>query len=334
MNRLRLGFIGAGGNTRLRHLPGLAAIEGVELAAVANRTIASAQRIADEFGVGRVATDWREIIEADDIDAVCIGTWPNTHAEMTCAALQAGKHVLVEARMADSLAAAKTMVAAHEEHSDLVAQIVPSPMTLETDATILQILSDGRLGKLLEVRSEFANDSTLDPTLPLTWRMDHRLSGINTMALGICYEPMQRWLGGDADVASAHAQINTATRIESDGSEHTVKIPERLSVQGLWGSARLEMSQSTVAEGAPRFGYQLQGTEGVLDYDITSGRMAISRPDGGIEEIEYPQLPAGGWAVERDFVAAIREGVPVTCTDFATGLRYMQFTDAVWRAWQ
>jgi predicted dehydrogenase len=334
MVRLRVGLIGAGGNTRLRHLPGFAAIEGVELTAVANRSVESAQRIADEFGVGRVESDWREIVAADDIDAVCIGTWPNTHAEMTCAALQAGKHVLVEARMADSLAAAKTMVAAHAERSDLVAQIVPSPMTLETDAVIARILAEGRLGKLLELRSEFANDSTFDPTLPLTWRMDHRLSGINTMALGICYEPIQRWLGGDAEVASAHAQINTATRIDSDGSPHAVKIPERLSVQGLWGGARLEMSQSTVAEGAPGFGYQLHGTEGVLDYDITTGRMAISRPDGGIEEIEYPKLPDAGWAVERDFVAAIREGIPVTRTDFATGLRYMQFTDAVWRAWQ
>ncbi|MDA7916659.1 Gfo/Idh/MocA family oxidoreductase [Opitutaceae bacterium] len=334
MDRLRVGFIGAGGNTRLRHLPGFGAIEGVELAAVANRSVGSAQGIADEFNVGRVEADWHGIIEADDIDAVCIGTWPNTHAEMTCAALRAGKHVLVEARMADSLTAANTMLEAQAKRADLVAQIVPSPMTLETDAIISQILADGKLGKLLEVRSGFANDSTLDPTLPLTWRMDHRLSGINTMALGICYEPIQRWLGGDAEVATAHAQINTSIRIDSAGSEHAVKIPERLSVQGLWGSARLEMSQSTVAEGAPRFGYQLQGTEGVLDYDITTGRMAISRPDGGMEEIEYPKLPESGWAVERDFVTAIREGVPVTRTDFSTGHRYMQFTDAVWQAWQ
>ena len=334
MNRLRIGFIGAGANTRLRHLPGFAALDGVELTAVANRSAESSQRIVDEFGVGRLAKDWRGIVEADDIDAVCIGTWPNSHAEMTCAALAAGKHVLVEARMADSLAAAETMAEAHQEGPGLVAQIVPSPMTLEADTTISQILTDGRLGKLLEVRSEFANDSTLDPTLPLSWRMDHRLSGINTMALGICYEPIQRWLGGDAEVALAHAQIQTATRMDADASERVVQIPERLSVQALWGSARLEMSQSTISEGAPRLGYQLQGTEGVLDYDITSGRMAISRPDGGIEEIEYARLPEGGWSVERDFIAAIRESLAVTRTDFATGLRYMRFTDAVWQAWQ
>ncbi len=135
-------------------------------------------------------------------------------------------------------------------------------------------------------------------------------------------------------MALAHAQIQTATRMDADASERVVQIPERLSVQALWGSARLEMSQSTISEGAPRLGYQLQGTEGVLDYDITSGRMAISRPDGGIEEIEYARLPEGGWSVERDFIAAIRESLAVTRTDFATGLRYMRFTDAVWQAWQ
>jgi predicted dehydrogenase len=334
MDRLRVGFIGAGGNTRLRHLPGFAAIDGVELTAVANRSVASSQGIVAAFGVGRVARHWREIIDADDIDAVCIGTWPNTHAEMTCAALKTGKHVLVEARMADSLAAAQSMVEAHAAHSELVAQIVPSPMTLEADATITRIIAEDKLGMLLEVRSEFATDATRDSQAPLSWRMDERISGINTMALGICYEPIQRWLAGDAEVATAHAQIITPVRKDTDGSERDVKIPERLSVQGLWGSARLEMSQSSVAEGPPRCGYQLQGTVGVLNYDVNDGRMAISRPDGTVEEINYPKRPEGGWSVESDFVASIREGIPVTHTDFTTGLRYMKFTDAVWQAWQ
>ncbi len=235
MNRLRVGFIGAGGNTRLRHLPGFAWINGVELSAVANRSEASSRKVAEEFGINRVADDWREIVAADDIDAVCIGTWPNTHAEMTCAALAAGKHVLVEARMADSLAAAQTMMEAQAAHPQLVAQIVPSPMTLQADTTIARLIAEGDLGTLLEVRSDVANDSTLDVEAPLSWRMDECINGINTMALGICYEPIQRWLGGDAEVALAHAQIFTSRRKDREGSEQTVKIPERLAVQGLWG---------------------------------------------------------------------------------------------------
>ena len=94
MEILRIGFIGAGGNTRLRHIPGFMKCEGVEPVVLCNRSMESSQKVAEEFGVPRVAGDWREIVQDPRVDAVCIGTWPNTHAEMTVAALEAGKHVL------------------------------------------------------------------------------------------------------------------------------------------------------------------------------------------------------------------------------------------------
>src|SRR5215467_10404303 len=86
-NKIRVGFIGAGANSRKFHVPNLKAQPGVELVAVANRSKESGERVAKEFGIGRVAGDWREIIAAKDIDAVCIGTWPYTHCEMTLAAM-------------------------------------------------------------------------------------------------------------------------------------------------------------------------------------------------------------------------------------------------------
>ena len=91
---IRVGFVGAGNNTRRHHIPKLKAQPGVELVAVANRSVESGQRVASEFGIPRVATDWREVVQAKDIDAICIGTWPYMHAELTAAALGAGKHVL------------------------------------------------------------------------------------------------------------------------------------------------------------------------------------------------------------------------------------------------
>ena len=97
---IRVGFVGAGANTRKHHLPKLKAQPGVELVAVANRSKESGDRVAREFGIGRVHDDWQEIVEASDIDAVCIGTWPYMHSVMSIAALERGKHVLCEARMA------------------------------------------------------------------------------------------------------------------------------------------------------------------------------------------------------------------------------------------
>ena len=110
--KIRVGFIGAGANSRKFHVPNLNAQPGVELTAVANRSKESGERVAKEFGIGRVHGDWREIIEAKDVDAVCIGTWPYTHCEMTLAALDAGKHVLCEARMAMNAAEGRRMLAA------------------------------------------------------------------------------------------------------------------------------------------------------------------------------------------------------------------------------
>src|SRR5712691_10751693 len=97
---IRVGFVGAGKNTRSRHIPGFQKLSGIELVAVANRTKESGERVAREFGVPRVYADWRELVRAREVDAVCIGTWPYMHREITVAALEQGKHVLCEARMA------------------------------------------------------------------------------------------------------------------------------------------------------------------------------------------------------------------------------------------
>ena len=99
MKTIKIGLIGAGGNTRTRHIPGFKAIENIELSAVANRSMESSKKIAAEFGVREVATSWRQIIENPDIDAVCIGTWPYMHCPITIAALENHKHVLCEAQI-------------------------------------------------------------------------------------------------------------------------------------------------------------------------------------------------------------------------------------------
>ena len=77
---IRVGVIGAGGNTRKFHIPGLQKQKGVEVVAVANRTMASGERVAKEFGITSVYDSWEEIIFDDDINAICIGTWPYMHA--------------------------------------------------------------------------------------------------------------------------------------------------------------------------------------------------------------------------------------------------------------
>src|SRR5215467_5209478 len=128
--RLRIGLIGAGGNTRLRHIPGLRAIQNVELAAVCNRRPESSAAAAREFGIGRIHGHWEELVADPEVDAIVIGTWPYLHCPITLAALKAGKHVLTEARLAMNAAEAHRMLKAARQHEGLVTQVVPSPFGL------------------------------------------------------------------------------------------------------------------------------------------------------------------------------------------------------------
>ena len=194
---LRIGIIGAGGNTRLRHIPGFQAIDGVEVVSVCNRSKASSQKIADEFGIPKVVTDWKAIVNDSEIDAVMIGTWPNMHAELTIASLEAGKHVLTEARMARTLDEAEAMLAVSKKHPELVAQVVPSPFTLPFDRTILRMIEDGDLGLLYEVIVEFSNGPFAYPLAAFSWRLDHEKSGVNTLFSGIMHEALMRWVKAD-----------------------------------------------------------------------------------------------------------------------------------------
>src|SRR5699024_10554891 len=101
---LRIGIVGAGGIVRARHLPGLAAIDGVEVVAVCNRAPESARSVADEYSIGRVEERWEDLVDADDIDAVVIGTTPHLHEAVTARALTLGKHVFCQARLAPDYA--------------------------------------------------------------------------------------------------------------------------------------------------------------------------------------------------------------------------------------
>src|SRR5690349_4253516 len=116
---VRIGVIGAGANTRAKHIPGFQAIPGVEVVAVCNRTRASAEKVAAEFKIPRVVDHWRELVESREVDAICIGTWPNLHARLAIAALRSGKHVITEARMARDLAEAQLMLEESRQHPRL-----------------------------------------------------------------------------------------------------------------------------------------------------------------------------------------------------------------------
>src|SRR5919198_1805937 len=140
MPPLRIGLVGAGANTRARHIPGLRAIPGVEIVAVCNRRPESTAAAAREFGIPRTFDRWEDLVADPAIDAVVVGTWPYLHCPVTLAALAAGKHVLTEARLSLNAAEAHRMLAAARRFPDLVTQVVPSPFGLKGHEVMAELL--------------------------------------------------------------------------------------------------------------------------------------------------------------------------------------------------
>jgi predicted dehydrogenase len=331
---VRIGVIGAGGNTRWKHIPGFKEIPGVEVAAVCNRTKESGERVAQEFGIPVVAENWRAIVESPDIDAICIGTWPNMHAKLAVAALRAGKHVLTEARMARNLAEAEMMLEESRQHPELVAQIVPAPMSLPFDATIIELLEDGVLGTLREVLVTCTNGALADSSLPRSWRLDSGLSGKNTLFMGIYYEMTLRWLGRGVSALVADAAVFTKERKDEEGVPWPTTIPESVTVLGRYADgARLVAHFSGVERTALRNEIRLNGSAAGLRLDLSNSQLWLTRAGEAEKLVEIAPAKRGAWRVEADFIDSIREGKPVTLTDFKTGVKYMHFTDAVWESW-
>lgn len=335
MSTLRIGIIGAGGIFKTRHLPGLAKLPDVEVVAVCNRSRESGEAVAREWNIPEVGTDWRALVARDDLDAVFIGTWPYMHAEMSIAALEAGKHVFCQARMARDAAEARRMVAAAEAHPHQVAMLCPPPAGMKGDRLIRKLLADGYLGEPREVHASGLSAANADPTAPLHWRQDFDLQGYNTLTLGMWIEVIHRWLGPHRSV-SAMVKTHTPLRVDpATGDPKPVRIAESVSIAaelecGAIGSYRF----SGVTRFAPHNAIHLYGSEGTLLYDLDTDEIrGARRGDPHAEVLPLPGDLVREWTVEADFVRALREGTPVE-PSFQDGLRYMEFTEAVYRSSQ
>ena len=331
---IRVGFVGAGKNTRSRHIPGFQAQEGIQLTAVANRTKESGERVAKEFGIARVYGDWRDVVKAPDVDAVCIGTWPYMHREITIAALEHGKHVLCEARMAMDAADGRRMLEAARRAPNLVSQLVPAPHTLEVDATIQRLLVDKYVGDVQAVEVQGASGAGfVDAEAPLAWRQDASLSGHNVLNMGIWYEAMMRWLG-PARRVSAMTKIAVPRRRDAAGASHEVKVPDHVDIlAALDGGAIAHLRFSAVTALAPPPEVWIFGSDGTLRLEVDAKRLSGGRRgDKALKEIPIAREARVGWRVEEEFVNAIRGREKITRTTFEDGVRYMEFTDAVARS--
>ncbi|WP_426938445.1 Gfo/Idh/MocA family protein [Pseudarthrobacter sp. S3] len=170
-----------------------------QLTAVAGRHEDGVRAAAAKLGWASTETDWRRLIERDDIDLIDICTPGNTHAEIAIAALEAGKHVLCEKPLANSVAEAERMTAAADAAARRGVFSMCGFSYRRTPALALaqRFVQQGRLGTVRHVRAQYLQDWLSDENAPMTWRLDKSKSGSGSLGdIGAHIIDAAQWITG------------------------------------------------------------------------------------------------------------------------------------------
>ncbi|MGK5111734.1 Gfo/Idh/MocA family protein [Geodermatophilus sp. CPCC 205506] len=150
-----------------------------ELAVLAGRDPARVAAAAERLGWAGTETDWRRVLERDDVDLVDVCTPGDTHAEIAIAALEAGKHVLCEKPLANTVAEAEAMAEAAERAAARGVRSMVGFTYRRVPAIGLarQLVAEGRLGQIRHVRAQYLQDWIADPAAPMSWRLEKDKAG-------------------------------------------------------------------------------------------------------------------------------------------------------------
>jgi predicted dehydrogenase len=151
----------------------------VRMAAVCGRDAGNVAAAADRLGWVESMTDWRALVARDDIDVIDVCTPGDSHAEITIAALEAGKHVLCEKPLANTVDEARAMAAAADvaRARGVRSMCGFNYRRVPAVAYMRQLIAEGRLGTIRHVRAVYLQDWIVDPQFPLVWRLQKDRAG-------------------------------------------------------------------------------------------------------------------------------------------------------------
>jgi len=326
-HKLRIGIVGAGEIVRRRHLPALQRHAEVDIIAVSNSTYRSAEKFCEEnLPQATPMQNWADLLAVDDLDIVWIGTPPYMHSAVTISALEAGKHVFCQARMAMDLAEAEEMLAVSKRFPELVTMLCPPPYGMRGDLLVKKLLAEEYIGRPHHVRLQSFNSSFLDTDAPAHWRQRIELSGLNILTLGIYVEVLHRWLG---DITGVFARGKILQPLRQG---YEVIIPDMITVLCSFASgAEGVLEFSGVDALAPADRLEVFGDRGTFTYDFGSDLIQAGLAgDRALHAVELPPELEGEWRVEDDFIAAVQSrGRTRPHPDFEDGVRYMRVVQAV-----
>jgi predicted dehydrogenase len=247
---------------------------GADMIALCGRTAAATEAAARKFGWAEWSTDWRELVDRDDIDVVDICTPGDSHREIALAALAAGKHVLCEKPLANTVAEAEKMTAAAEAAAarGVRSMVGFNYRRLPALSLARQMIADGRLGEVRHIRAKYQQDWIVDPDFPLAWRLQKDKAGSG--ALG----DIGAHIIGLAQFVTGQLLVGVSATTETFIKQRP--LPTASSGLAASGNQRAEMGEVTVDDAAVFFGR----TEGGALATFEATRFATGRKNGmGIE---------------------------------------------------
>ncbi|CAL9368708.1 Gfo/Idh/MocA family oxidoreductase [Streptomyces werraensis] len=339
-----------------------------EMAVICGRDADAVRAAADRHGWAEAETDWRALVERDDIDLVDICTPGDSHAEIALAALAAGKHVLCEKPLANTVAEAEGMARAAQEARDRgqAAMVGFNYRRVPATALARTMVEEGRIGTLRHVRVAYLQDWLVDPQFPLTWRLRREQAGSGSLGdLGAHIVDLAQYLAGER-LAGVSALTETFVKERplptapssglaavSAAGTGPVTVDDAALFTGRFTSGALASFEATrYATGRKNaLRIELNGERGSLAFDLerlneleyhdgtgdaTHGgfrRILVTEPDHPYLDAWWP--PGHGLGYEhtfahqaRDLVHAIAEGRSPE-PSFADGLQVQRVLAAV-----
>lgn len=237
------GFMGAAHSVGWRQAPRVFDLpRAVEMTVVVGRNADAVASAAAKWGWAESATDWREVIARDDIDVVDIVTPGDSHAEIAIAALEAGKHVLCEKPLANTVAEAEAMAeAAERARARGIRSMVGFTYRRVPAVTLMRdMIAEGAVGAVQQVRAAYRQDWLVDPGMPLAWRLQKEHAGSGALGdIGAHIIDMTRFVTG-LGIESVTGTLETIVK----------QRPLQAAGSGLSGSAGKGVGDVTVDDAA------------------------------------------------------------------------------------
>ncbi len=338
------------------------------LKAICARNAEAAQQFADNWGYESIETDWKKLLERDDIDAVDICVPNNLHKEISIAAAKAGKMILCEKPIAMNVAEAEEMVAAVEQ-AGVPNMVWYNYRRIPAVTMAKNIIDSGNLGKIFHYRANFLQDWTIAEDLPqggaALWRLDAKAagSGVTGDLLAHCIDTAL-WLNGGIKDVTAMTETFIKERVHQEsGQVQPVEIDDACAFMCHFDNGSLGLFESTrYARGHKAlYTFEINGEHASIKWDLHDlhrleyfdhriegpmrGWRSIHVTDGDHPYMDHWWVPGLNIGYEHsfvhqvaDFIKGVEAGQPASPT-FRDALETQKVCDAVLesgrtRSWQ